>query len=301
MTYSITESNSDRTRNFGGQGGAILELDITSYSAGGEDVSQSALGLKRSPNMVVPINDANRFGFKFDKANALLEVTEGQGPRMEFWPDVNDGESSKTATDNASAPTGDANILGDQAVPTSSGGSSEVSSGITDPDFPRSVVVVYENDSGSGNTLNAAEVTVEGTDQYGQSITEVVDLDESGADITGSVSNSNFSWKQTDQTFATVTKVTWANDSGTSQDSSKFSLASGDRFGLASPISSDSDVNRVMTDSSNAGSASGNSANNAVDIGEDLSSSPDVYVQYDASGEVPPSTTVGLTQLLVLY
>lgn len=301
MTYNVNEGNSDRTKNFGGQGGQLLELDVTSYDEGGEDVSENALGLKRNPSIILPIADGDRFGAQLDKANDKLILTEGKGPSTEFWPDVNDGESSKTATDNSAAPTGDANILGDQSVPTSSGGSTEVTSGFTDPDFPRSVVVVYENDSGSGNTLNAAEVTVEGTDQYGNSITEVVDLDESGADITGSVANSNFSWKQTDKVFATVTKVTWDNDDGTSQDSSKFSLASGDRFGLSKTLGADGDVDHVLTDSSEAGSASGNAANNAVDIGEDLSSSPDVFVHYDADGEAPPGTNAGLVQLLVFY
>lgn len=301
MTYSVNNANSDRTKNFGGQGGQVLEIDVTSYAEGGEDVSPSTLGLKRHPSIVMPVADGDRFGAQYDKANDTLVITEGKGPTTEFWPDVNAGESSKTATDNASAPTGDANVLGDQSVPTGSGGSTEVTTGFTDPSPARSVAVVIQNDSGSGNTLNAAEVTVEGTDQYGNTITEVVDLDETGADITGTLSDTNFSWKQTDKVFATVTKVTWQNDDGTSQDSSKFSLASGDRLGLSKTLGADSDVDHVLTDTSEAGSASGNAANNAVDVGEDLSSSPDVFVQYDADGEVPPGTTVGLVQLLVLY
>lgn len=302
MTYSINESNSDRSRNFGGQGGAIMELDVTSYAAGGENVAKSDLGLKRNPTLIVPTVDENRFSAKWDRSADSLEILENKGATTEFYPDANGGESSDQSSDSASAPNGEGDILDNEAVPTGSGASKSVSSGLTNPDYPRSVAISLHNtDTASAQTLNAATVTVTGTNQYGESITETFDLDDS-PDITGSVAADNHRWLVGSKIFQTVTQVDFDNDSGTSQNSNfEFHVNTGTKFGLQHPISSNSDVNRGMKNSANLGSLAGDASNNAFDAGEDLSDNDDVQVQYDASGEAPPSTDVGLVQLLVLY
>lgn len=303
MTYSINEGNTDRTRNFGGQGGALVEIDVTSYAAGGEDVSDSALGLKRTPSHLHPTVDGDRFGAAWDRANDKLEITENKGATTEFYPDANGASSSDQTSDSASAPAGEGDVLDNEAVPTSSGGSKSVTSGLTDPDFPRSVAISLHNtDTGSAHTLNAAEVVVQGTNQYGESISETFDLDGSGNDITGSIAADNHRWIVGSKVFATVTQVDFNNDSGTSQNSNfEFHVNSGTKFGLQHPIDANGDVNRGQKNSGTLSSLSGDASNNAFDAGEDLSDNDDVQVQYDASGEAPPSTNVGLVQLLVYY
>lgn len=112
MTFTVT---SRKPVNMGSMEGAFVDIDITSYAAGGEDVSAAKLGLSAEPLIVIAVPTEKNLNGRVDHANkklllfyplaqhshALL-VTGGQaaGAALQIAPDDGTAVLGKTAATN---------------------------------------------------------------------------------------------------------------------------------------------------------------------------------------------------------
>lgn len=101
-----------------------------------------------------------------------------------------------------------ANVFGDAAGPVS------VTTAITNPAVPRNLTATF------GATFDGGDVTVSGTDQFGNAITETFAV-ATGTTVVGS------------KAFATVTSIAYAGGGVGTHSTNVVSIGTGDKLGLS--------------------------------------------------------------------
>lgn len=208
--------------------GVAILISIAWAANVGEDVSRLYSTLRmlntlevqgRTPEISWETEPASPTGIALDH-NMGLSGGLGKFPISQEWPIVQPGDTSTSYDDYHSW----------VAIPTSSDTTIIVDTGITQPDYPRSVVTYASVASAIG-----AVVTVYGTNQYGVSISEALTI----AAATTAV--------ETDRVFKTISRFTIRGVDG---GSGSVALGAGAKFGLARPIAAASDVKQVATKNS---------------------------------------------------
>lgn len=136
-------------------------------------------------------------------------------PVIEPAAAVNDGTGVRVITKSLGSPAAASNTAVHAAV-TDNGSEQTITSSITDPDVPRCITATA---GGTAGDIGAIQVTINGTDADGATITE--DLPAFTVNTAGTVTGS--------KAFATVTSIVIPAHDGTGATTS---IGTGDKLGL---------------------------------------------------------------------
>jgi hypothetical protein len=288
MTKSITKLRHDveGTRRV-----AYADLDITGYTASGEPLTAKDFGLAALDpdsgiDILEPLTDESR-SWRWD--GSKIRALGFAGPHTQTFPDIKGGENANQATgSNTTDPVNGAFVHALAAVTTG-----VVNTGITNPDFPRNLVVQLRSAGGGTLPANCGNVTLIGTDQFGAAVTETLSLAALNSVV---LSAGGEVWVVGTKVFKTLTSYQFSVDLAASVADINGSVGIGTRLGLLAPITAEADIKAVQKNTAAVAAANydGSATTHSVLMGANLADNDEVYITFDpAKGEYPAGVDVG--------
>lgn len=272
-------------------------LDITSYTASGEVLSASTFGLKRIVDVEVTGLSDNGHVWRWDGTNiramktdtsegtATFTGTDGSAIVTETWGNFKGAEFDNQVTgSNTTDPVNGAYVHALAAVVTS-----VVNTGITNPDYPRNLMVQLRSAAGGTLPADCGTVTMIGTDQFDAAVTEVLALSPVNSVV---LSAGGEVWVVGTKVFKTLTSYQFSVDLAATVADINGSVGIGTKLGLSKTMdpTSEAAIQRVFKNDTAIAAATyvGDGTYNALDMGADLADNDDVVIQYtvdsDAAG-----------------
>lgn len=323
MSLTFTPDAYSQPQAFGPFKMYVGELAFdSSYNAGGESIDRSTAQVPE-PNIwgVRPIS-ANALGsgltFRWDYANQKMKIVSAAGGRVQTYAPgggdlkgcTNVGSTDRTA-DQASAGTNPNYILDYAAF--SSFTDKTVSTFAAQPDVPRSLVIVFKNDTGIASDLatggGTIVFTVTGTAANGVAQTDTVTFTWSSSSAQYQMANSKFRKWQTAKAFKTISSITW--DVDPTATGIKLGIGLGPKIGLPSALETatytdvtDITINAARVDASSTSTAQGyvDTTNNTISVLTGATSQSDGWdmsVIYKAAAGIEEIAATSLTGISV--
>lgn len=295
MAYSFSTNDQGAGREIVGRRRRVSGvITLSAYESGG--VLLDATGLRLS-HRIVTVNvhgeSSNGWILRYDQTNTTMRATRGGGVRTEAFPARTGGTgvaggNSAVQSASGAAGTNDAFVHASAGVVVTL-----VNTGMTAPDTPRNLRVVLS--SAAGGTLPAAcgTCTLIGTDQFGNSITEVVSLAALNSVVLGA---GGVVWAKSTSVFATLVSYQFSVNLAASVADIAASIGLGTKFALSAPLSAAGDFKALSKAGTGIAAATytADATVHAIEMGANVANDAQILATYDGSkGEPPAGTNIG--------
>jgi len=290
----------------GGKKHQLFTVDETSYtSSGSVPLVSNFVGFSKI-DRIIPLGlSDNGHVLRWDESGgkvraykadtsegtATLTPTDGRILQTEEFGNVKAGESADQATDDATAVNGG---TGSDVLALRTAADETVSSGFTDPDYPRNIILQLKASGGAATLPTAGSIIVTFDDQFGTEQTETFDISATTGDFgTGTIAENNHRWKVGTKTCATVTDVVVDVDGN--EANLQYSISLGTKFGLdtATDSATEADaIHRVLKDDTPIAASTYvfDSTNNSVDMAADVAANVDLHMEYWVDADIAGGT-----------
>lgn len=275
------------------------DLTITSYTPGGESLTEAELAMRRIDNMPDVMAQSTGILHVYDRALEKMKCYRAPaagGTITENWPDVLAGDNAAQTVDAASAGAGSAKVLALRTLAAET-----VTSFVNQPGVTGRNVTVTLKANGVGAVMGNLAITVTGT-RKSATVTETFTVVAAGAFGADDIADTKFRRAIGAQLFDAITEVAVVQTSAPTN--LQYSVGYGTVFALSGAITTESDIKAVRKDNAAIAAATFvGTAPDKLDLGADVADSVDVLVTLAsvATGflgtEVASGTNCGIVRI----